>query len=873
MNQQFLSIRGLITLALLSLLGLFQVNASNPPTVIAEHSFGDHEMTYLYRSSCSKNGQWIILSQGEKAFVWNVKENTIKTMPDGLTALAVSDDGTIVGKDENAQAFYGKFTTDTDYKYLNKDGEFAYAIGITPDSKHICGMITSESDEYKFKPVVWTIGETVTSTKLPKLPMTEKYGLSFDNATAFSMSDDGKIVAGIYSQGQYLADGYYSNPRIIAIWKYDDASSSYIAQDVYSEYLGKEEDNGKFFESDFPSVSHNGKYVVCSANGKGLVKTDDNQPHFATMIYQTDNGSISFIKEAPYSSNASGKDIIASTILDDGTVFGYTGEERIVWNSKAFFKHLDDNAQSLESLFTSNKIEYPRIVKDVDLAIGAYVNEGKTYVVLFSMVEESNPTVRIIELPSSNTSDPSQPTANAPFEGGKQLSASVWQYHKRVGSTDEPRFLRKGHITNNYEYVYLGFDSYAGAGIWNVKTDQNISGNPEDKVYPEAVASNGLIGGQQGDNPVVGTDGGWVKLSMEDNRYGSVEALSDDAHYAAGWSCINESKVCEAHVWNLLTKKRYNLPLPTMDEYGVLLQLPKPVSISDNGKVVVANAVFEEYQTSILWIYNEDKDAYDFVDMHKGYCDFNNPDNNYYLESIASAVSGNGEWVCGTYRGKIDLKDSEEGYYGFVYNVPNRTMKLMRYKEEGYQETPIQLFDIANNGIVVGAQTGIGAVTGARAIYGDAVHDNTMKPLADLFMKNGVNDYKFGVHGSLVNAISPDAKALVVYEITGGETPEEDENTRNKDVNVFYFANMIESISSIDSYSNAKVYPTLFDNQLTIDIDNNLVGSNIFVYALDGSIQYTGKALSNQQNIDLSHLHSGIYLIKIGNYTTKITKK
>lgn len=82
-----------------------------------------------------------------------------------------------------------------------------------------------------------------------------------------------------------------------------------------------------------------------------------------------------------------------------------------------------------------------------------------------------------------------------------------------------------------------------------------------------------------------------------------------------------------------------------------------------------------------------------------------------------------------------------------------------------------------------------------------------------------------------------------------------------KDTSACTFINSV----SLDEKENKAtlIYPNPFKNQLTIDLDNRLVGKRYFIFDGIGKLVLTGTLLSKKTNLNLSDLNKGLYVFKI----------
>jgi hypothetical protein len=76
--------------------------------------------------------------------------------------------------------------------------------------------------------------------------------------------------------------------------------------------------------------------------------------------------------------------------------------------------------------------------------------------------------------------------------------------------------------------------------------------------------------------------------------------------------------------------------------------------------------------------------------------------------------------------------------------------------------------------------------------------------------------------------------------------------------------------------TNFEFYPNPTTHQITINVDNQLLGSVYIIYDNTGKSVLNGNILSEQSVIDLEDLSNGIYFINIGEHlkqTVKIVKE
>jgi len=93
----------------------------------------------------------------------------------------------------------------------------------------------------------------------------------------------------------------------------------------------------------------------------------------------------------------------------------------------------------------------------------------------------------------------------------------------------------------------------------------------------------------------------------------------------------------------------------------------------------------------------------------------------------------------------------------------------------------------------------------------------------------------------------------------------------NWTVNIKLDNNNVNELISNNSFS---IYPNPAKNILYIEIDNNQINTNVFVYNIYGEVVLSKQTTQNKLlNIDTSLIHEGVYFIKIGNITKKFVKK
>lgn len=90
-----------------------------------------------------------------------------------------------------------------------------------------------------------------------------------------------------------------------------------------------------------------------------------------------------------------------------------------------------------------------------------------------------------------------------------------------------------------------------------------------------------------------------------------------------------------------------------------------------------------------------------------------------------------------------------------------------------------------------------------------------------------------------------------------------------------YLIKMSDSILNVKDFSNKnnalRAYPNPATTQITLDFDGILVGMTYEIIDVSGRLVKTDKLDSHQQ-IDISSLHSGVYVVKVGRVNCKIVK-
>jgi hypothetical protein len=85
------------------------------------------------------------------------------------------------------------------------------------------------------------------------------------------------------------------------------------------------------------------------------------------------------------------------------------------------------------------------------------------------------------------------------------------------------------------------------------------------------------------------------------------------------------------------------------------------------------------------------------------------------------------------------------------------------------------------------------------------------------------------------------------------------------------FSKLTTGLQSATIYPSVGVYPNPSTGQITVS-GNEALGTIIICNAV-GAIVYQTNTNALQQNIDLSNNQPGLYLIKVGNQTSKLVKE
>ncbi len=95
------------------------------------------------------------------------------------------------------------------------------------------------------------------------------------------------------------------------------------------------------------------------------------------------------------------------------------------------------------------------------------------------------------------------------------------------------------------------------------------------------------------------------------------------------------------------------------------------------------------------------------------------------------------------------------------------------------------------------------------------------------------------------------------------------------DLNVYlksYLERISVTVPEIESESNLIVYPVPGNNFLTIKRKVNSTVQNYFLIGISGQVVLTGRLMEQVQNIDISELNSGFYLLKVGDKSPEYIK-
>ncbi len=118
------------------------------------------------------------------------------------------------------------------------------------------------------------------------------------------------------------------------------------------------------------------------------------------------------------------------------------------------------------------------------------------------------------------------------------------------------------------------------------------------------------------------------------------------------------------------------------------------------------------------------------------------------------------------------------------------------------------------------------------------------------------------VENGLVTALKAGEASIIV-------TTEDGEKTDTCKVTVIENPTAVNDIAK----SEFAVYPTVVENGFNIEVNANLVNSNLEVYNLLGVKVLSQKITAQKQYINISNLASGVYAVRLDGKTSKIVKK
>ncbi len=214
----------------------------------------------------------------------------------------VTDNGVAVGFNGPASTF----DYNGEVKAL-EGGESTVGEGITADGSIVCGTSSPSSVTHA---VIWRDG---VIENLPE-PTTEEAGFNVGGTYAKYISADGKLIVG------YIVDDMSTFPLIT--WAWDDEAKAYKYNIVCKDYFntGAEGDTKPYAMFMPMGVSANGKYIALTLYSES---TGVNE----VARYDVETATLTVAKlAAEGTAVVSGTSMVSSSIANDGTMIGFTGD-------------------------------------------------------------------------------------------------------------------------------------------------------------------------------------------------------------------------------------------------------------------------------------------------------------------------------------------------------------------------------------------------------------------------------------------------------------------------------------------------------------------------------------------------------------------
>jgi hypothetical protein len=130
---------------------------------------------------------------------------------------------------------------------------------------------------------------------------------------------------------------------------------------------------------------------------------------------------------------------------------------------------------------------------------------------------------------------------------------------------------------------------------------------------------------------------------------------------------------------------------------------------------------------------------------------------------------------------------------------------------------------------------------------------------------SGANTFTWSPGGTGASiVVSPSVNT--VYTVSGTDS--------NGCQNTTTITQSVSACTNINSSGEAlgiRIYPNPFSNKISIESDHS--GQSIQMFDVLGSLQYEKKNKDQKTEIDLSHLSSGVYFIRVNGYTKKLLKE
>lgn len=153
----------------------------------------------------------------------------------------------------------------------------------------------------------------------------------------------------------------------------------------------------------------------------------------------------------------------------------------------------------------------------------------------------------------------------------------------------------------------------------------------------------------------------------------------------------------------------------------------------------------------------------------------------------------------------------------------------------------------------------------------------SVMPAGFRFSNNGFHKGKFagigGNGGIWTSTSTSDSTSIVKYFVPGSTEVGNIENMKSYGFSVRCVTSILSDIGKIEKDNNIKVYPTIAENEITLESLNHSIIYKVAIRTIQGELIKIVNVNENFATIDISNLMPGMYICIIDTHEGYLTKK